>query len=229
METYQQHSKSGKVITTQETQKVFGSPLYRPSQSRLPLVSSNGLYQQFFTIQNGMMGSPKRVLSHWDIFHKGNEWVVVKQDVDSYTTNLLNTNETHREEYPWYMKVMQIPGSGNDTLITPLGNGNRNLSMHILNQQGKVIRLQVIGNLAEEEMISLAAAYKPQSPQPELIHRKSPTGERRLANRRPKGVPHSSGSDSYDYGSKFNSAQCGCASRRRSMSRNALSERLSLL
>ncbi|GED35024.1 hypothetical protein [Brevibacillus centrosporus] len=166
LETYQQHSKSGKVITTQETQKVFGSPLYRPSTFRLPLVSSNGLYQQFFTIQNGKIGPSKPVLSHWDIFHKANEWVVVRQDVDQYTTDLLNRKETHRDEYPGYMKVMQIPGSDNFTLITPLGNGIMNLSMQILNPQGKVIRLQVIGNLTEKDMILLAAAYKPVSSQP---------------------------------------------------------------
>jgi hypothetical protein len=43
------------------------------------------------------------------------------------------------------------------------------------------------------------------------------------------GEPAEQSSDKYGYGSNLNSAQCGCASSRRSMSRNARSERLSLL
>lgn len=38
------------------------------------------------------------------------------------------------------------------------------MTMQIRNQQGKVIRLQMIGNLSEKDLIELAFAYKPLSP-----------------------------------------------------------------
>lgn len=117
---YERISKGGKVITTLEAQKVFGAPLYRPAAFRVPLVSSNGLYTQRFTVKDGKMGEAQLHFDHWDLFAKGDEWAVVIQDLDTYTENILNQKETVREEYPAFMKVLQIPGSDNFALLTPL-------------------------------------------------------------------------------------------------------------
>lgn len=161
IEDYKRVSKGGKVITTHEAQKVFGAPLYRPVPFKIPLVASNGLYQQFFTLKEGKMGDPVLKFAHWDIFQKGGEWAVVIQDIDTFTRDLLNRKETVRDAYPWYMKVLQVPGSDNVALLTPFANSEmKRLSVQILDPQGKVIRLQIIGNLSEQDLISLASGYK---------------------------------------------------------------------
>lgn len=164
LEDYQWMSKGGKVITTEETQKVFEAPLYRPAPFRLPLLSSNGLYTQYFTLKDGKMGAPVLKLNHWDIYQKEGEWAVVIQDRDTYTQAILDNKTRVRDEYPGYMKVMQIPGSDNVATLTPFQNSEiQRLTVHILDPQGKVIRLQIIGNLSDQDLIRLAAAYKPLS------------------------------------------------------------------
>ncbi|WP_183185105.1 hypothetical protein [Brevibacillus invocatus] len=62
------------------------------------------------------------------------------------------------------MKVMQIPGSDNVATLTPFQNSDvKRLAVHILDPKGKVIRLQIIGNLSEKDLIRLASAFKPSS------------------------------------------------------------------
>ncbi|MCM3080729.1 hypothetical protein [Brevibacillus invocatus] len=164
LEDYQRISKGGKVMTTEETKKTFGAPLYRPVAAHLPLLSSNGLITQYFTLKDGKLGEPVQKLAHWDIFRKEREWAAVTQDIDTYTMDILNRKERVHETYPAYMKVMQIPGSDNVATLTPFQNSDvKRLAVHILDPKGKVIRLQIIGNLSEKDLIRLASAFKPSS------------------------------------------------------------------
>lgn len=83
---------------------------------------------------------------------------------DTYTQAILDNKIRVCDEYPGYMKVMQIPGSDNVATLTPFQNSEiQRLTVHILDPQGKVIRLQIIGNLSDQDLIRLAAAYKPLS------------------------------------------------------------------
>lgn len=115
--------------------------------------------QKFIKGVNGIGNS--EFAAYWDIFHKGDEWVYARQNLDPRSERILDEEEMKTTfNLPENSKVIPLTKKDGIAILTDLGKYGKKIDMLVRNNKNQVIYFEIRGNIKEDRLIELARAYR---------------------------------------------------------------------
>lgn len=148
-EHYPDYLATYEQISLEESNKIAGFEILRPINFNMPL-----------EISAGVLNGDGSFYSYWDLFHQGNEWIYVKQELLTISEELLQEENLKHE---WKIKpdadVVVFEDQDAIAVISDEKEHGYWINMLVKNNQNQVIGFEIRGNLSKERMMELVEAY----------------------------------------------------------------------
>ena len=158
LESYPMMIEYKKNFDLKDSQKRATFKIMRPSiDVNMPLEISRGVIEYPPGLSAKNFNGP---LMYWDIWHKGDKWVYVRQSLAEESEQLLNKKgkkviwKIHSNE-----KVIPFKDKDAISITRDLGESGTRISMYVKNKNKQVIHLELTGNISEGELMKLAHSY----------------------------------------------------------------------
>lgn len=141
-----------------ESQKRASFQIMRPTfDLHMPLELSRGVITYPSSLSADNFNGP---LTYWDIWHKGDYWVSVKQSLADDSKQLLSKTG---KKVTWKVnanaKVISLKDKDAIAIMMDESDKAKRVMVYVQNNNEQVILLQIRGNISEKKLMELAKSY----------------------------------------------------------------------
>ncbi|MBP1990870.1 hypothetical protein [Paenibacillus eucommiae] len=150
-----------RTLTFAEAEKELQFPILRPDNvGRTPsrafgvVVTEVGIK---FLKSKSIDDLPLWIGGFYDFYEEGKKWIVVRQNLDPMSTDVLQGKTTMKQYYPADWEIVQV--SDHILAVYDANGQSKSLRLKVKTDADLVLSLELSGNVSKNELIQLAEAY----------------------------------------------------------------------